>query len=139
MGYYWAAQVAGGVAAYALTWFQFDRIIIPQPNASLLSALTFELLLAFVFAMVVLTVATSAKYKESHVFGFAIGFSVLALGILGSPISGGLFNPAIALGANIVGLFKGMEIMWKSIAMYVGGALGGGALAAYTFRYFGEK
>lgn len=136
MGYYWLAQILGGVAAYAVTWLQFERIIIPQPHAGLLSAFIFEVLLAFVFGLVVLTVATSAKYKESYIFGFAIGFTVLALGILGSPISGGLFNPAIALGANIVGLARGMEIVWSFVTMYVGGALLGGFLAAHAYRYF---
>lgn len=136
--YYFAVQVLGGFAAYALTFFLHGQVFIPapSPNATFLQAFVVEVLLAFVLALVVLNVATADSFKGSHIFGFAIGFTIPALAYLGSPISGGLFNPAISLGSYIFGALKGMPIVWEHLLMYVGGALLGGYLAAIAFRYF---
>lgn len=135
---YAAAQILGGVAAYALVSYLVGQVAIPAPGASYSVAQAFivETLLAFVLVLVVLNVATSDKYKNSSIFGFAIGFTIPALAYLGGPISGGLFNPALALGANIFGALKGAHISWENLLMYVGGALLGGFLAAYAFKYF---
>lgn len=138
---YMAAQIAGGFSAFAMTAFLNGKVIMPAPGAAftLQQALIVEVLLAFILAYVVLTVATSESFKNSQIFGFAIGFTIPALAILGSPISGGLFNPAIAIGANLFGALKGMPIVLPHVIMYVGGAFLGGYLAAYAFRHFTVK
>lgn len=136
---YMGAQIVGGFAAYLIAAFIGSQIVLPAPgtNVTLLQAFVVEILLAFVLALVVLTVATSERFKGSQVFGVAIGFTIPALAILGSPISGGLFNPAIALGAAFFGLINGLAVIWPHVLMYVAGALIGGFLAAYTFHHFG--
>lgn len=135
---YWLAQIAGGFAAYVLAAFLMGQVVVPAPAAgvSWLHAFVVEVLLAFVFCLVVLVVSTARDFKNSYIFGFAIGFTVPALAILGTPISGGLFNPAIALGANLYGLLRGVHILWAHLFLYVGGALLGGLLAAHAFKYF---
>ena len=45
-------------------------------------------------------------------------------------ISGGAFNPAIAVGASVTGLFE-----WSNIWMYLVADLLGGAAAAFAFLY----
>ena len=45
-------------------------------------------------------------------------------------ISGGAFNPAIALGAMVTGLFE-----WSNIWIYLLADLGGAAAAVYAFLY----
>jgi aquaporin Z len=134
---FWAAQVLGGFVAYGATWFLASQIVVPTPSIPVLPAFLVEVLLTFVFALVVLTLATTQKYAGNYVFGFGIGFTVLALAILGSPFTGGLFNPAISIGANLFALLRGAAISWEHLFMYVGGALLGGVLAAYAYRYFG--
>ncbi|MCL4361810.1 aquaporin [Candidatus Dependentiae bacterium] len=136
IAYYTLAQVLGGIIAYATTYYLHGSIHIPAPAVGLVQAFIVEILLAFVFTLVVLTVSTAEVFKNNYVFGFAIGFTIPALVYLGTPISGGLFNPAIALGANLLGVIRGMPVMWSEVGMYVGGALIGGALAAYAFDYF---
>lgn len=133
---YWGAQILGGIAAYTVSSAVINRLNIPQPHAELLPAFIFEVLLAFVFGLTVLVTAVSTKYKDSYIFGFAIGLTLFALSAVGGNISGGLFNPAIALGANLAGVLKGMTIAWNLVLMYVGGALLGGFLAAHAYRYF---
>ena len=127
---YWLAQILGGFAAFAMTYFLRSSVTIPAPVVGLAPAFVLEILLAFVLALVVLTVATSAKFKDSRIFGVAIGFTIAALALLGSPISSGLFNPAIALGGMLFSITRGMRIIWPHVLMYVTGALLGGFLAA---------
>jgi aquaporin Z len=135
---YMIAQTLGGFAAFAMASFLHGHITMPAPGAgvTLFQAFIVELLLAFILALVVLTVATADKFKGNTIFGFAIGFTIPALAVLGTPISGGLFNPALALGALSFGALKGMHIVFLHLVMYVAGALLGGALAACAFRYF---
>lgn len=136
IAWFMAAQVIGAFLAFAGAAMLGSEIMIPAPAVPLIHAFVVEALLAFVLAFVVLVVATSEKFKASHVFGFAIGFTIPALAAVGATTSGGLFNPALALGASIFGLTQGMPIVWEHLAMYVGGAFAGGALAAYAFRFF---
>ncbi len=134
--HYIIAQVLGGFAAYFLVASLFGQVLMPHPSVAMLPAFLIEVLLAFVFVLVVLTVAVYKKFKGSSVFGFAIGFTVPALVAIGGPTSGGLFNPAIALGSRLFGLVRGMPIMWEQLFMYVVGASLGGLLAACVFKYF---
>jgi aquaporin Z len=134
---YVLAQIVGGIAAFACTSYLQGQVTLPAPGAGVGFGQAFivEVGLAFVLALVVLVVATSDKFKNSQVFGFAIGFTIPALAVLGSPISGGLFNPAIAIGAALFGAAQGNAIVWPDLFMYVGGALIGGFLAAWAFRH----
>lgn len=138
---YVIAQIAGGFLAYAMTYFIYGKISVPAPGSqvTLLQAFIVEILLAFVLALVVLVTATSDKFKNSQIFGFAIGLTIPALAAIGGPISGGLFNPAIALGSSLFALTKGLPIAWPALLMYVIGALIGGYLAAQAFKYFFQE
>ena len=135
---YVVAQVLGGAAAYMLSAFLQHGLMLPAPGAdvSLLQAGLVEVLLSFVFASIVLVVATGDHFKGSNLFGFAIAFTIPALAAVGGPISGGLFNPAIALGAPLAGMFHGMPVVWEHVAMYVVGAAVGAVLAAKSFAHF---
>ncbi len=139
IAWFMGAQILGGFLACAAAAFLGSEVMVPTPAVPLLQAFVIEILLAFVLAFVVLVVATSEKFKTSHVFGFAIGFTIPALAALGATTSGGLFNPAIALGANLFGLTQGIMLDWQNLAMYVFGALLGGALAAYAFSFFFDE
>ena len=59
----------------------------------------------------------------------AIGFTVLAGAFAVGHVSGGAFNPAVAVGASIMGLLP-----WSNIWLYVAADLLGGAAAALVFR-----
>lgn len=133
---YVLAQISGGTLAYLATWYFRGSIRMPMPAAELMQAGIMELLLAFVFALLVLVIAGTKTFRSSAIFGLAIGFVFPTLMLLGAPISGGVFNPAIALGAAFVGAFKGIDIDWMITGMYVASSLLGGALAAYAFTYF---
>ena len=89
-----------------------------------------EFIFTFALAWVVLHVATSRGTDGNSFYGLAIGFTVVAGAFAVGGISGGAFNPAIALGAMVTGLFE-----WSNIWIYfLADFLGAGA-AAYAFLY----
>jgi aquaporin Z len=100
------------------------------PVASAGKMLIAEFLFTFALAWVVLHVATARGTDGNSFYGLAIGFTVLTGAFAVGGISGGAFNPAIALGAMVTGLFE-----WGKIWIYLLADLLGAAAAAYTFVY----
>ena len=100
------------------------------PVASAGKMLIAEFLFTFALAWVVLHVATARGTHGNSFYGLAIGFTVVAGAFAVGGISGGAFNPAIALGAMVTGLFE-----WSNIWIYLLADFLGAAAAAYTFLY----
>ena len=92
--------------------------------------LAVEFIFTFALAYVVLNVATSKATDGNSYFGLAIGFTVVAGAFAVGGISGGAFNPAVALGASLLGTFT-----WDHYWIYVIATLLGGAAAAQAFLY----
>ncbi len=92
--------------------------------------LVVEFLFTFALAYVVLNVATAKGTEGNSFYGLAIGFVVVVGAISVGWISGGAFNPAIALGATVFGAFK-----WAHIWIYLVADFLGGAAAAAAFLY----
>jgi len=89
-----------------------------------------EFLFTFALAWVVLHVATARGTEGNSFYGLAIGFTVVAGALAVGGISGGAFNPAIALGAMVTGLFE-----WSNIWIYLIADFLGGAVAAWAFLF----
>jgi aquaporin Z len=69
-----------------------------------------EILYTFMLCFVVLRVATSKSFpKQSEYFGLAIGFVIVAGGFAAGGVSGGAFNPAVAIGLDVSSAGQGME------------------------------
>jgi aquaporin Z len=133
------AQILGAFAAMQTALFLTGKSALTLFNihSSIAQIFVMEALLTFVLAYVVLVVATTNKFKESRIFGLAIGFTIPALVLLGGPVSGGIFNPAIILGAAASILISGGQLAVDSIvAYYIPAQLLGAVLAAYAFKYF---
>jgi aquaporin Z len=95
-----------------------------------------EFLFTFTLAWVVLNVATARGTMGNSFYGLAIGFTVVTGAFAVGGISGGAFNPAIAVGAMVTGLLK-----WSNIWIYLLADFLGGLVAARVFLYVlpGEK
>ncbi len=89
-----------------------------------------EFLFTFALCWVVLNVATARGTQGNSFYGLAIGFTVLVGAFAVGGISGGAFNPAIAVGAMVTGLFK-----WGNIWIYLIADFLGGLAAASVFLY----
>ncbi len=88
-----------------------------------------ELLFTFTLVYVFLAVTLPARGVDSAFSGLAVGGAVLGGMYAGLPLSGGAFNPAIAVGMSLMGLGS-LNLLW----MYLLAELAGGALAAIVFR-----
>jgi aquaporin Z len=112
-----------------------------DPNKALAVAgagkmLVVEFLFTFVLAWVVLNAGTARGTEGNSFYGLAIGFTVTAGAFAVGTVSGGAFNPAVAIGAMVMGLLS-----WGDIWIYLLANLAGGAAAAYVFLFTqpGEK
>ena len=126
---YMVVQIAGGLAAAIVAGFLASTITVAQgEGVTDIQALVAEFLFTFALASVVLNTATSKDHPNNSFYGLAIGFTVLAGAYAAGPISGAAFNPAVAIGLNVVGGAMG------NIWIYLVGCLAGGAAAGIVFR-----
>jgi aquaporin Z len=127
---YILAQLLGAFAAAQLALFLTGASPQPAALAHVAQAFVAEAVFTFALAWVVLNVATSAKSAGNSYFGLAIGGTVIASAYAIGGISGCALNPAVALGAALMGLSE-----MSNLLVIVGANLLGGALAALSYRY----
>jgi aquaporin Z len=124
---YIVAQCAGAAAAAIVVAFLKGNPTVTPMQIDVTRALVAEFLFTFALCSVVLNVATSKGTGGNSFYGLAIGFTVLAGAYSVGAVSGGAFNPAVALGATIMGLFNAANI-WVYLLASVAAA---GAAAAF--------
>lgn len=123
-----AAIVAAFVVRYLIGAEKMDAAAAASnPNAA--KALVGEFIGTFALVFVVLNVATAKATSGNSYFGLAIGLTVTAMAYALGNLSGGAFNPAVAVGI----IFMKMAT-WSDIWFYLIGCFGGGILAALVFR-----
>ena len=128
-GAYVVTQFVAAILAGLLVRYVGGR----QPHSAVASSpkmLIVEFIFTFALAWVVLHVATARGTEGNSFYGLAIGFTVVAGAFAVGGISGGAFNPAIAVGAMVTGLLE-----WSNIWIYLIACFLGAAAAAYAFLY----
>jgi aquaporin Z len=123
---YIVAQAVAAIAAGAII-----RAVFPVQGAATAGAgkmLLVEFLFTFALCYVVLNVATARDTENNSFYGLAIGFTVATGALAVGKISGGAFNPAVAIGASVLGLFT-----WSHIWIYLLAEFAAGAAAAGVF------
>jgi aquaporin Z len=129
VGPYIAAQLAGAVAAAAIVLFFKANEPVGPLEVRVAPAFAAEFLFTFALVYVILNVATARATSGNSYFGLAIGFTVLAGAFAVGDVSGAAFNPAVAIGASILGLLP-----WPNIWLYLVADLLGGVAAAFVFN-----
>jgi len=86
---------------------------------AVIAAFVAELLVTFALCYVVLNVATSKDHPGNSFYGLAIGFTVAAGAVAVGGISGGTFNPAVAIAGVAMGMFSGSMIAMFFVAQAV--------------------
>lgn len=125
---YWVAQVAAAGAAAFTATFLVGRGT-PMHITAVHAAFVAEFLFTFALAFVVVNVATAKGTAGNSFYGLAIGMTVMVGAFSVGGISGGAFNPAVAVGAALMGLLQPADI-WIHIAA----DLAGGLAAGLVFR-----
>jgi len=128
---YMIAQIiAAAAASFVVMYLMNDKIPDQAPEmADTTKGLVAEFLGTFALAYVVLNVATAKGTSGNSFYGLAIGFTVLTMAYALGGISGGAFNPAVAIGISLMKLAS-----WNNIWVYLLGCFGGASLAAIVFR-----
>ena len=124
-----------GAFCYFLVWGR--NMGIPRPNMeiNIIKPLFVETIFTFILVLIFLFV-TEKKNIGNNYYGLAIGLTLIGIGIASANISGGAFNPAIALGPMVVDKVFGsctctpFEYGW----IYLTGPFVGGIIAALTFK-----
>jgi aquaporin Z len=128
---YWIAQfVAAVVAALLTTKILRAGIPVTAIAPKMGPALLAEFLFTFALVYVVLNTATAEGTSGNSFYGLAIGMTVMTGAFAVGDISGGAFNPAVALGICVLGISS-----WANIWIYLLADLAGGAVAAGVFEF----
>lgn len=123
---YIVAQCAGAaIAVAAVSVLKGNPPVNPLQIATM-PALIAEFLFTFALCSVVLNVATCRGTSGNSFYGLAIGFTVLAGAYAVGPVSGGAFNPAVALGATLIGLFEPRTLWVYLVAHFAAAAAAAG-------------
>ena len=101
----------------------------PPGDLNVAKSLVAEVLFTFALAYVVLNAATAKGTSGNSFYGLAIGMTVMIGAFAVGGISGGAFNPAVAVGISVMGLAA-----WANIWVYLVANLAGGAVAAVVFK-----
>lgn len=131
VGPYWLAQIVGAVLAALAV-----KALLPEQAAKVAAmtidtprALLAEFLFTFALAYVILNVATAKGTANNSFYGVAIALTVLTGAITVGGISGGVFNPAVAIGISVMGLAA-----WSNLWVYLVANFAGAVVAAMVFR-----
>jgi len=126
---YMLFQIIGAVLAAFVVKFLKGGAAVTALQPATLPALLAEFLFTFALVYVVLNVATAKDTSGNSFYGLAIGFTVLVGAFSVGNISGGAFNPAVAVGISVMGLSA-----WANIWIYLLADFAGAAVAAGAFK-----
>jgi aquaporin Z len=132
---YWGAQFAAAVVAALAVLFikgSAHPAAVAGPASTVYSVpakLLVEFLFTFALVYVVLNCATAKGTAGNSFYGLAIGFTVVVGAFAVGPVSGGAFNPAVALGVATAGIAE-----WVNIWIPLAADFAGGAAAALLFN-----
>ena len=131
VGAYWAAQLAGALAAALLLRASLGDIAdvgATLPSGSDRQSFLWEVVLTFFLMFVILSVATDTR-AVGEAAAIAVGGTVGLDAMFGGPISGASMNPARSLGPAIA------AADFTSIWIYLTAPLLGAALGALAYQF----
>lgn len=133
---YMLVQILGGLAAAFISFIIKSAYFIPAAGAgaTILQIVILEILFTFLLCSVVLHTAATEKTKGNNYFGLAIGMTVLAGAFAAGPISGGVFNPAVAIGPILLGGLNNLGAHLNGLLIYIFAPFLGAAFAALAYR-----
>ncbi len=119
---YVVAQVVGASAAAGAALFLKGMPSVEAGSPEIMPALLAEFLFTFALVWVVLHTATAKGTEGNSFYGLAIGFTVMVGAYAVGGVSGGVFNPAVAVGVTVMGLSSVANIWIFLVANFAAGA-----------------
>jgi aquaporin Z len=124
-----AQCVGAAVAALLVTKILRAGAPVTPISPHLGPALLAEFLFTFALVYVVLNAATAEGTSGNSFYGLAIGMTVMTGAFAVGDISGGAFNPAVALGISVMGIST-----WANIWIYLLADFAAAIVAAVIFQ-----
>src|SRR5260370_5928581 len=122
-------EIMGAVLAALVVKFLKGGAAVAPLQPATVPAFLAEFLFTFALVYVVLNVATAKGTSGNSFYGLAIGFTVLVGAFSVGNISGGAFNPAVAVGISVMGLSP-----WPNLWIYLLADFAGASVAAGTYK-----
>src|ERR1044072_5663463 len=127
---YIIAQVAGAaVASLVVSKCLRAGVAVTAMTPNVGMALLAEFLFTFALVYVVLNAATAEGTSGNSFYGLAIGMTVMTGAFAVGDISGGAFNPAVAVAISMLGLSS-----WSNIWIYLAANFSAAVFAAIIFN-----
>ena len=126
---YIIVQILGAVVAATVVKFLRAGIVLVPATPKVGPAFVAEFLFTFALVYVVLNAATAEGTSGNSFYGLAIGMTVMTGAFAVGDISGGAFNPAVAVGISVLGLAS-----WGNIWIYLVANFAAGVVAAVVFN-----
>ena len=128
---YMISQFLGAVvASLAAGYFLGEAAPSDPGKLDVLPSLLAEVIGTFALVYVILNVATAKGTEGNSFYGLAIGFTVGAMAYAVGGVSGGAFNPAVAVGVTMSGMAQLADIWIFLVANFAAAAL-----AAVIFKF----
>ena len=125
------AAIVASLAAAFLLGHGSSPVASTVPAAQVMLA---EALGTFALVYTVLNVATAPATSGNSFYGLAIGFTVFAQAVAVAKISGGAFNPAVAIGVSCLGLANAANLWMYWLSEFLGAGV-----AAVFFRVLNQE
>jgi len=126
---YIISQALGASLGALLALYLLNSVTLIPSEVDLPRAIICELVFTFALVLTVLSVATAKGTAGNSFYGAAIGGIVMVGALTVGGISGAVFNPAVALGAAIMGLLS-----WANFFFYIIAQCAAAFVAAVVFR-----
>ncbi len=144
-GMYIIFQVIGAIlAAAVLSFMVSDGPILAESNTTtganacsgtVVNGLVVEIVLTFIFVLVVLGATSKTNGATNNFAGLAIGLALILIHLVGIHYTGTSVNPARSIGPALFEGGKALCELW----VFIVGPLVGGALAASVWKAIGSK
>ena len=131
---YIGSQLGGGIVASILVLALKGDGMASPADIKVFPALIAELVGTFALAYVVLNTATAKATSGNSYYGLAIGFTLMVMVFAFGNVSGGAFNPAVAVGITVMHLAKAGNLWIYLVANFAAGAL-----AAIVFKFINPE
>jgi len=124
-----AQLAAAALAALVVSKFLRAGVAVTPIAPNVGPALLAEFLFTFALVYVVLNAATAEGTSGNSFYGLAIGMTVMTGAFAVGDISGGAFNPAVAVGISLLGISS-----WANIWIYLVANFAAAVIAAVVFN-----
>jgi len=138
---YVVSQIVGAFLAASTVLFISSLVFYVETpiNTGFYQQLGIETLLTFVLTLSALVAwIGNPSHKSVATYSFVVGFTLVALVMVGQNISGAIFNPAISIGTSILDYILG-GASYQDIITYTIGPIVGASIAAYTYKFVIEE